>query len=91
MGETAFTISGWFSPNLSKLPDLDETMSSQVFKIALELGPFFGALGPILRQNLALSKYGWSYGHGDLISVFLVEFYSKIRHFCKNLKIFQNW
>ncbi len=60
MGETAFTISGWFSP--IKVPNLDETMSRQVFKIALietttviELRPFLGALGPILAQNLALS------------------------------------
>ncbi len=63
MGETAFTISEWFSRNLSKLPNLDETTSRQVFKIALiepiaviKLGPFFGALGPILTQNLALSQ-----------------------------------
>ncbi len=63
IGEVAFTICGWFSPNLSKLPDLDETMSRQVLKIALiklvaviELGPFLGALGPILTQNLALSQ-----------------------------------
>ncbi len=47
MGETAFTNSGWFSPNLSKLPDLDKTTSRQVFKIAfvepvtvIEVGPF---------------------------------------------------
>ncbi len=63
IGETAFTISGRFSHNLSKLPDLDETMFRHVFKIALiepiaviELGPFLGTLGPILTQNLALSQ-----------------------------------
>ncbi len=49
-----------FSPNLSKLPDLDETTARQVFMIAvikhvavIELGPFLNAVGPILTQNLA--------------------------------------
>ncbi len=63
MSETAFTISGWFSPNSPKLPDLDETTSRQVYKIALiepvaviELGPLLGALGPIPTQILALSQ-----------------------------------
>ncbi len=63
MGEIAFTISGWFSPNLSKLPDLDKTTFRQVFKIALiepvaviESGPVLGAPGPILTQNLALPQ-----------------------------------
>ncbi len=61
MGETAFTISEWFSPDLSKLRDLDETTSRQVFKIALikpvvviELGPCLES--PILTQNLVLSQ-----------------------------------
>ncbi len=90
MSEIAFTISGWFLPNLSKFPDLDERTSRQVFKIALikpvaviELGPFLGALG---RHY----KYGWPYGRGNLTSLFPIEFYSKIRHFCKHLKIVQN-
>ncbi len=82
MGEIAFTISGWFSPNLSKLPNLDETTSRQVFKIALiepvaviELGPFLGALSPILTQNLALAQVWLAIrGHGDLTSIFLIEF-----------------
>ncbi len=63
IGETAVTISGWFSANLSKLPHLDKTTPKQGFKIALiepvaviELGSFLGALDPILTKNLALSQ-----------------------------------
>ncbi len=63
MGETAFTICEWFSPNLSKLPELDEMMSWQVFEIALietdiviELEPLLGAVGPIRPQNLVFSQ-----------------------------------
>ncbi len=49
-----------FSPDLSKLRDLDETTARQVFKIAviepitlIKLKPFLGALGPICTQNVA--------------------------------------
>ncbi len=51
-----------FLPNLSKLPDLDETTARQVFMIAVikpvavMLGPFMSALGPIFMQNMALSQ-----------------------------------
>ncbi len=61
MGEISFTISGWFSPNLSELPDLDETTSRQVFKIALiepvtviELGPLLGCSGTHSYSELGI-------------------------------------
>ncbi len=53
-----------FPPNLSKLLDLDETTTGQVFKITvikpiavIELGPFLSVLGPILTQNLAINSH----------------------------------
>ncbi len=86
-------VSAGFSPNSSKLPDLDETIAGQVFKVAInkpaaviELRPFLGTLDPILTQNWAYLKYSWPYGLGDLAIVFLVEFHFKIRHFCKKFE-----
>ncbi len=84
MGEIALTISKG-----GLLPNLDEITARQVFKVTvnelvavIELGPFLGALGPIVTQNWALSQVlgiqAW-----QPTNVFLVEFYSKIRHFCK--------
>ncbi len=86
-----------FSPNFSKLPNLDKTTVRQVFKNAviepiavIELHHFWVLWTPLLHRTWLYLKCGWPYGHGDPTSVFLVKFYSKIRYFCKNLKIVQN-
>ncbi len=55
-----------FSPNLSELPDLDETTARLVFKVAfyepsavIKLKPFLGALALFLHQTGPYLKYGW--------------------------------
>ncbi len=63
--------------------------------IKINVAPFLVALGPIFAQTLGITRQWWveQPQRRDVSIMFLVEFYVRIGHFCKNfgnVQVLQN-